>query len=135
MTEINREAPRSDEQPPCSLTSDLQSVIAEQVRYPELAERQQRAAERLMDDERLTSDLTDDQAQPLMEWAMYQIALAAGNPACSDHQLEEITTALRRTIFQVSMIANETDEHDGERLVALANEMFHQAIASETTPE
>lgn len=53
------------------------------------------AAERLLEDERLRRDLTDEEAQPLIDWALAQIeaAAAAGRPLVE--ALEQVRAAAR----------------------------------------
>src|SRR5262245_50560157 len=51
---------RSSEQPSERAAGDDQAVAA----------RQERVASRLLEDERLRGDLTDDEFQPLLDWAM-----------------------------------------------------------------
>ncbi len=85
-----------------------------------MTERQLRAAEYFMEHQRLTSDLVDDQARPLIQWASYQAALAAGDPERTDEELDTIMQSIRRAIRWV--VANAADEFDPERLVALANQ-------------
>jgi hypothetical protein len=106
------------------LLYDLNTVIADKTESPALARRQQRAAEQLLDDERLTGDLTDTQARPLLEWATYQAALAAGDPACSDEEIDATIATIRRAVIRVGIMA--TDEHDGEQLVALVQQEFQK---------
>jgi hypothetical protein len=88
------------------------------------ARRQQEAVERIQEDERLTSDLTDDQARPLIEWASYQAAMAATNAALSDEAVAQAVSAIRRAIFRVSSDA--PDEHDPDTLVALAQQALEK---------
>ncbi len=88
------------------------------------AQRQQAAVERIQEDERLTSDLTDDQARPLIEWACYQAAMAATNAELSDEAVEQAVSAIRRAIFQVASDA--PNEHDPDQLVALAQQALEK---------
>jgi broad specificity phosphatase PhoE len=82
--------------------------------------RQQRAAETILEDERLTSDLTDVQARPLTEWASQQAAAAAANPWRSDDEVDTAISSIRRAVRWVAAVA--ADEFDPERLVTLAEE-------------
>ncbi|NJN65794.1 MAG: hypothetical protein HC884_03305 [Chloroflexaceae bacterium] len=111
------------------LLCDLSTVIASNTGEPDDPERPQRAAERILDDERLTSDLTDDQARPLIEWASYQAALVASDPNRSDEDVDAAVTALRRAVLRVASIA--PDEHDPERLLALARQQLEALQAAE----
>jgi hypothetical protein len=59
-----------------------------------VASRQERAAERLLEDERLRGDLTDDEFQPLLDWALAASdALAAGTAGLSDDRAAETIEA------------------------------------------
>lgn len=49
--------------------------------------RQERAAVRILDDEGLRGDLTDDEFQPLLDWAMAQTDRAAAATASQDDQV------------------------------------------------
>jgi hypothetical protein len=82
-----------------------------------LSERAQQAAERLLEDEGLTGDLTDDQAQPLIAWASAAAARAA-DPAFSDEQLAASLAAIRKAVRQVARAAE--NEADPARLRASA---------------
>lgn len=82
------------------------------------SERQQRASERILEDEGLTGDLTDHQARPLIEWASSLATALAADPALSDAAVDAAVGAIRRAVLQVASAA--PDEHDPERLVALA---------------
>lgn len=87
-------------------------------------ERQARAAERLLEDEGLTGDLTDDQAKPLLEWASAEAARAAADPAKTEEELDEALRAIRRAVLKA---AQEGASEDGERLVARAEEALAPA--------
>jgi hypothetical protein len=50
--------------------------------------------------------------------------LAAGDPACSDEEIDATIAAIRRAVIRVGIMAN--DEHDGEQLVALVQQEFQQ---------
>jgi hypothetical protein len=87
--------------------------------------RQQRASEYFLENERLTRELTDDQARVLIDWASQQASTAAGDPARSDEALEEVLQALRRAVRHVARSA--ADEHDAERLRSMLQEAWQQA--------
>lgn len=56
-----------------------------------VASRQERAAERLLEDERLRGDLTDDEFQPLLDWALVASdALVAGTAGLPDHEADTV---------------------------------------------
>lgn len=122
------------DRPDRCLLSDLSTVIASQTGDSALAERQQRAAEHILDDERLTSDLTDDQACPLIEWASYQAALAASDPRRTDEAVDAAVSTLRRAVLRAASIASREQEHDPERLVALARQQL-EALQAEAEAE
>jgi hypothetical protein len=84
--------------------------------------RQQRASEYFLENERLTRELTDDQARVLIDWASQQASAAAGDPARSDEALEGILQALRRAVRHVARSA--ADEHDAERLRSLLQQAW-----------
>lgn len=64
-----------------------------------VASRQERAAERLLEDERLRGDLTDDEFQPLLDWALAASdALAAGTTGLPDHEAD---TAIEAGLGQI----------------------------------
>lgn len=87
-------------------------------------ERRRRAIETISEDERLTSDLTDDQAKPLLEWASYQVNLVASDPSYSDEAVEGVIQSVRRAVRQVGRSA--ADEFDPERLVSLARTLLQK---------
>jgi hypothetical protein len=94
-----------------------------------LEARQRRASEYFLENERLTRDLTDDQARPLITWASQQAAQVAADPAYSDAQVEQALQAIRRALRTAAQCA--TDEHDSARLEALAR----AALVQQTPPE
>src|SRR4051794_26162043 len=68
---------------------------------------EQRFAERLLDDERLRADLTDDEFQPLQDWALdrlHQSALALSHPAAPEAEttLEAVVAGLRAVLRAVN---------------------------------
>lgn len=92
-----------------------------------LTERQQRAVEYIFEDERLTSDLTDDQARPLIAWATAQAATAAADLTRSDEEIDATLRAIRRALLCVASTAASAHEHDAERLVMLAQQALSQS--------
>lgn len=100
------EAPRDeppDETPPPAEASESADVAVrstdaerdwsanEATESTAVAARQERAAERLLEDERLRGDLTDDEVQPLLDWALAQSdALAARTAGLADEQAERV---------------------------------------------
>lgn len=95
---------------------------------PALSERQQRAAERILEDEGLTGDLTDTQARPLIVWASQRAAAVAVDPARSDEDVSQTVTAIRRAVLRTASAA--AAEQTAEELIALA-ETHLEAIEQE----
>src|SRR5436190_23437919 len=60
----------TDSSPTGGSTMDATQAPTEAATAPDLSGRQERAASRLLDDERLRGDLTDDEYQPLLDWAL-----------------------------------------------------------------
>src|SRR6478672_3401571 len=79
-------------------------------------ERQQRMAERILEDENLRGDLEDDAATALIDWASKQAAAAAADPAASDAAVEAQVQAIR----QAARAAALSGETAPQRLIALA---------------
>ena len=91
-----------------------------------LTKRQQRAVDYILEDERLTSDLTDNQARPLIAWATAQAATAAADQTRSDEEVDAALQAIRRALLRVASTAASAHEHDAERLVMLAQHALGQ---------
>jgi hypothetical protein len=86
-----------------------------------VAARQERLASRILDDERLRSDLTDDAFQPLLDWALAMTdriaASTAGlDDAAAEPVLDAKMTALRSAIE--SAVAAVTAHESGDRAAA-----------------
>jgi hypothetical protein len=79
-------------------------------------ERQQRMAERILEDENLRGELEDDAATALVDWASAQAAAAAADPARSDAVVEAQVQAIR----QAARAAALSGETEPQRLIALA---------------
>src|SRR3989442_15228241 len=79
-------------------------------------ERQQRMAERILEDENLRGDLEDDAATALIDWASERAAAAAADPARSDAVVEAQVQAIR----QAARAAARSGETAPQRLIALA---------------
>src|SRR3954452_20427337 len=80
-------------------------------------ERQQRMAERILEDETLRGDLEDDAATALLNWASEQAASAAADPARSDTAVEADVQVIR----QAARAAALSGETAPPRLIALAS--------------
>jgi hypothetical protein len=94
-----------------------------------LLARRQRASDYLLGNERLTRELTDDQARVLLDWASQQTDRAAADRACSDQELDSLLQAVRRAVRHVARTS--ADEHDPARLMWLAE----RALADGTGQE
>jgi hypothetical protein len=79
-------------------------------------ERQQRMAERILEDENLRGDLEDDAATALVDWASKRAADAAADPARTDAVVEAQVQAIR----QAARAAARSGETEPQRLIALA---------------
>ena len=79
-------------------------------------ERQQRMAERILEDENLRGDLEDDAATALVDWASQRAAAAAADPARSDAAVEAQVQAIR----QAARAAALSGETAPQRLIAVA---------------
>ncbi len=84
----------------------------------DLTPRQQRAAETISDNERLTADLKDDAAIALLDWARAHAAQVAGDATRSDAQVEEVVQAIARAVRHATKHAATVG--DTAALVALA---------------
>jgi hypothetical protein len=91
-----------------------------------LSKRQQRAAEAILEDERLTGDLTDERATLLIEWASQRAVFAAANPNDSDEEIDQRVRAIRWAVRHAARTALETD--DAKRLVERAEELLTKEI-------
>jgi hypothetical protein len=80
-------------------------------------ERQQRMAERILEDEHLRGDLEDDAATALIDWASARAAAAAADPARTDAAVESQVQAIRQAA-RAAALSGETEPH---RLIALAS--------------
>lgn len=94
-----------------------------------LTPRQQRAADYFLENTRLTGDLTDDQATPLIAWVSAEAARYAGDPTRSDDDVEQGIILLRRVVRRVAKQA--TAASSGPYLAALARQEWHRARAGE----
>src|SRR5262245_33769219 len=93
-------------------------------------ERQQRMVERVQEDERLRSDLPDDAAAALVEWAGKHVAAAAADPARPDAEVEAEVQAIRAAV----RAAARAGEDEPQRLIALAETELAQRTASPAPP-
>ncbi len=84
-------------------------------------ENRRRAAERILEDEALTADLTDDAAASLLDWGLAQAeTIARQAEGLSQEELDAHLAALRRTVKCVSRQAGKAaPEAQVERVQAL----------------
>jgi hypothetical protein len=80
------------------------------------SDRQQRMAERMLEDESLRGDLEDSAAAALVDWASQRAAASAADPSRPDDEVEEQV----RTIRQAARAAALSGETEPRRLIALA---------------
>jgi len=80
-------------------------------------ERQQRMVERVQEDERLGSDLSDAAATALVEWASQRVAAAAADPARPDSEVEAEVQAVRTA----ARAAARSGEGDPQKVIAYAD--------------
>jgi hypothetical protein len=86
-----------------------------------IAARQERAASRILEDERLRGDLADDEFQPLLDWAMAAAdRLAASTAGLSDARAESRLdgglSAIREAVTAAGDAIAAYAEHDVDRL-------------------
>ncbi|HEU5099262.1 MAG TPA: hypothetical protein VFU22_09595 [Roseiflexaceae bacterium] len=89
------------------------------------SEREQRMAERILEDESLRGDLEDSAAKVLVDWASQRAAHAAADPAQPDDAVEAQVQQIR----QAARAAARSGETEPRRLVALAEAGLSPAAA------
>jgi hypothetical protein len=89
-------------------------------------DRQQRMAERILEDESLRGELEDSAATALVDWASQRAARAAADPAQPDDQVE----ALVQQIRQAARTAALSGETEPKRLIALAEDRIAPAAGT-----
>lgn len=92
-------------------------------------QRQQQAAERILEDAGLTGDLTDTQARPLIDWASSVAARIASDTTCSDDEVDMAVGAVRRAVLYVADA--HADEQDVAQLVLLARQKLLRLAADQ----
>jgi hypothetical protein len=75
---------------------------------------EQRFAERLLDDEALRADLTDDEYQPLQDWALERLHERAG--ALADPGAPEAETELAQVVDGLREVLRGVNDTVGQRL-------------------
>jgi hypothetical protein len=88
---------------------------------------EQRFAERLLDDEALRADLTDDEFQPLQDWALEQLHARAS--ALADPSAPEAETELASVVDDLREVLRGVNDAVGQRL-ALDAQAFANGLAS-----
>lgn len=88
----------------------------------------ERAAERLLDDERLRGSLTDDEFQPLLDWALRTIdrvaADAADRPmAAATERVDAVLARLRETFAAVNDAAERSESGPPDRVADLIRQV------------
>ncbi len=83
--------------------------------------RQERAAGRILDDERIRGDLTDDEFQPLLDWALsvadrLAAATAGQDDASADRTLDERLHAVRDIVEEAGHVLSAHVEGDADRV-------------------
>ncbi len=81
----------------------------------------QRAAERLLEDERLRSHLTDEQAKTLLDWGLAQLSAQMDNltqastPIEAKNSVDNLTGRLRQTLVGINdLVGNKDSLSQGE---------------------
>ena len=93
-------------------------------------DRQQRMAERILEDERLRGDLEDDAATALVDWASKRAAAAAADPARPDAAVEAEVEAIRKA----ARAAARSGETEPQRLIGLAEARLAPGAAVSAGP-
>jgi len=93
-------------------------------------DRQQRMAERILEDESLRGDLEDDAATALVDWASQRAASAAADPARPDAEVEAQVQLIR----QAARAAARSGETEPRRLIALAEASFAPGVTLTSGP-
>ena len=93
-----------------------------------VASRQEWAAERLLEDERLRGDLTDDEYQPLLDWALAVVDRVAEagveeSEAVATERLEATLDAIRDVVGALGSIVGERHELSESELNARLEEV------------
>jgi hypothetical protein len=96
-----------------------------------LTPRQERAAERIYEDESLTASLSDDPARALVAWAVAQVVAAAARPDLDDARLSAYGKAVRSAVRSAAR-AGQRSQH---ALVARAEEELARLIGPPLAPD
>ncbi|GAB4571489.1 MAG: hypothetical protein Kow0077_08260 [Anaerolineae bacterium] len=83
-----------------------------------------RAAQEILNDSSLRDELTDEEAQPLLDWALARIeALAAQASGASPEALEDALANLRRVMKRMNRLVRLRQEGDPEALATELNRL------------
>lgn len=104
-----------------------------------IARRERRAAESILDDERLTDALDDNAAKSLIDWGLAAAKRLALNTAGladddADHVLENGMQATRRMMRYANMLAAGAGQMDAEKRQQLVTKIAEQARAVYSNP-
>ncbi|MFN8636846.1 MAG: hypothetical protein U0893_23610 [Chloroflexota bacterium] len=93
---------------------------------PAVAARQERAASRILEDESLRGDLTDDEFQPLLDWALaaadrVAVATAGLSDEVADGRLDERLGQIRESVrLAAEAVAAQSEEAAPRRASVLS---------------
>ena len=101
-----------------------------------VAARQERAAERLLDDERLRGSLTDEQFQPLLDWALAIVdrlaaATAGESEEAAERGIDAALADLRDAIATIDRIAESSGDDESDRVARAVEAVTATQSASE----
>ncbi len=114
---------RDDHAPESTADADVpaavETTMIHKAAEASIASRQERAASRILEDERLRGDLTDDEFQPLLDWALGTIDRVAESTAGTDDAEADATVDAAMTVIRevvgaagAAVVAhNESDPH------------------------
>lgn len=97
--------PTADDHAPASPTdadvaASVDTSMSRQAAEASIASRQERAAVRILEDERLRGDLTDDEFQPLLDWALGTVDRVAESTAGTDDAEADVTIDAAMTVIR-----------------------------------
>jgi hypothetical protein len=103
-------------------------------------DRQQRVAENILGNERLTADLDDTAAKASLDWGLdWAMAAVSETAAMEDEQAETFLSprlkALRRMLRQVNLWIRDQDSSTAEEQLERLAKIYHQAQLAQGYPE